>query len=123
MTNSNLVITKAPRGYDIAFRSIQQLDHSTTNHMFRMLVQNMKEAYEETIGWNEEEKYEEFTHKDGKFLIAVDSSNSQEILGFCYFRFEREGEADVIYCYELQVRVEYRHKHIGYELMKVSNTY
>lgn len=85
--------------------------------LFNILEKNMESIYTSCSGeWKREEKLEEFCNSEGKYLIAFEGDT---ILGFCYFTFQKEGKADVIYCYELQVLEEYRGNKIGVCLMEV----
>ena len=85
---------------------------------FELVKENLKELYEETIGWNEELKLNEMRAPNMHYLVVNDEKSS--LVGFCSFTEEFGTEVEnkwIIYCYEIQVRHQYRKQKIGTFLM------
>ena len=90
-----------------------------------LLRGNMKELYQATGGWDEQAKQAEMFSDQARFLVAVSPAAkaghilSNQLLGFCHYRFTEEDEDDVVYCYELQLAPKAQGLHIGSELLQV----
>jgi len=93
--------------------------------IFGLFTNNMKEMYEQTWGWNKDEKLRELFSPTSKFLMIVDDNDKGDdtIVAFAMFRFEWDDEDEpeypVLYCYELQTSNEFQGKGIGKHLMKL----
>ncbi|GAA5896700.1 GNAT family N-acetyltransferase [Sporobolomyces salmoneus] len=98
-----------------------------------LFVRNMQSLYESSEdGWNPDEKRKELFHSESRFFIlrsletgpTVTEKKKQEegFLGYTVFRFDTEDtageeEADVVYCYELQVEPDAAGRGVGRVLM------
>ena len=113
------------RVFKIQFISVSDMrKQGIFDSMMDVLRDHMKGNY--GASWNEEEKYQEFVETD-KYLVAMRMDAcfpycKKDILGFCGFRFTTEGDAEVVYCYELQVVSASRGMGVGREMMKVRFT-
>jgi ribosomal protein S18 acetylase RimI-like enzyme len=85
---------------------------------FELVRENLKPMYEETIGWDEESKLKEMSNPNMHFLVAF--VGESVISGFCSFTEEFDTEVKdrwIIYCYEIQVKNQYRGQKLGTTLM------
>ena len=87
---------------------------------------NMQTHYEraEGWGWKEGRKRGELASPDTRYLVArgVPGSDGSPgpLLGFLAWRFLPEGEADVLYVWEMQLAPEARRQGLGKHLMQMA---
>ncbi|PVU97703.1 hypothetical protein BB561_000369 [Smittium simulii] len=81
--------------------------------------------YDKLNRWDDSERYAEIFDKDMRFVLIYDIRQTQKttLVGFAGFNFSFEEtasdfEVPVLYCYELQVRGEYRGAGIGQKLIR-----
>ena len=85
---------------------------------FELVKENLKQMYEETIGWNDDSKLKEMQNPNMHFFVVNDEKSN--LLAFCSFTEEYGTEVEnqwIIYCYEIQVRSQYQKLKIGTLLM------
>ncbi|TPP67257.1 N-alpha-acetyltransferase 40 NatD catalytic subunit [Fasciola gigantica] len=92
--------------------------------MLNILCDNMKGFYKQSSWkWDTDLKREEaFSPKSWLLICRIRENESSQlplIAGFASFRFEREMERPVLYCYEIQLRDRYRGRSIGRYLMNI----
>ncbi|KZS03007.1 N-alpha-acetyltransferase 40 [Daphnia magna] len=107
-------------GLDVALKCCKasQLDKITIDQLFELLKKNMKQMYEESAwGWNEKDKFFEMTENSAWYLIA--STKEGKTIAFSHFRFDMDYGLPVLYCYELQLELECRHKGLGRFMLQV----
>ncbi|OON15789.1 acetyltransferase, GNAT family [Opisthorchis viverrini] len=101
----------------------QFLPEELLNDLFSILQKNMQLLYEQSSwGWDEDKKRAEtFSPKAWLLLcrIGVAQDSPKQMAGFVSFRFERESQYAVLYCYDIQLREEFRGLSIGRYLMDV----
>jgi len=95
--------------------------------IWTILEENMKQI-DSSFGWNPTEKQEELFHPLSRFIIArgVQANTTEAphddlsppVIAYVMFRFEREAQQDVAYCYELQVRQNMRRAGLGKSMMR-----
>lgn len=95
--------------------------------MFRLTETNMKELYTNSAwGWNGPAKRTEMSDKHSCYLCLFDGSQRQPSsscdsptmpCAFAHFQFDADYGREVLYCYELQIPVEYQRKNLGKLLM------
>eukprot|EP00936_MAST-01D_sp_MAST-1D-sp1_P001648 g1648.t1 len=103
-----------------------------------LTARNMAALYEASDwGWKPKEKREELTHDDARYIIvrakaasaatreAAEAAGAEAPpaegtpLAFIHFRFELEGEVEVLYVYDVQLEPAARRKKLGKHLMLV----
>ncbi|KAH8876478.1 N-alpha-acetyltransferase 40 [Schistosoma japonicum] len=94
-------------------------DVKIIDELMELLQNNMQSLYSSSSwGWNAEAKRDEaFSSKSWLIICRCQNSESQSIVGFVSFRFERENNHPVLYCYEIQLYPQFRHLHVGTFLM------
>jgi len=113
-----------------------KLDPKVTLKIFEIFENNMRVHYEETWGWNRNEKMKELFHPAARFIVVTNAKGVEtnlqynsvdipidpsEIVAFTIYRFdwddEDEPEHPVLYCYELQVLNSFQAHGLGRLLM------
>ena len=103
-----------------------------------LTARNMMALYEASDwGWKPKEKREELAHDDARYIIvrakaasaatreAAEAAGAEAPpvegtpLAFIHFRFELEGEVEVLYVYDVQLEPAARRKKLGKHLMLV----
>jgi len=110
-----------------------QLSSNEKEEIFNLLQVNMKDLYEQTWGWNKDEKWKDVFHPESRLIVVSVSPISSEEFGttepsvktisaFVAFRFtwddEDEPEYPVVYVYELQIAATHHRLGIGQKLMR-----
>ncbi|CAH8505059.1 unnamed protein product [Schistosoma turkestanicum] len=98
-----------------------QTDVAVIDELMQLLQENMQNLYlSSSWGWDAEAKRAEAFHSKSWLIICrCQMSETQSIVGFVSFRFEREEEYPVLYCYEIQLYPKFRHLHVGTFLMNI----
>lgn len=111
---------------------VSPLSLSLLEQCLNLFEGNMEDMYKSSSwGFDMEEKRNEFTHDDARFLIILadrgsketpsDSDTSQRVLGFAHYRYEEDDEDDptvpVSYLYELQIQSTHQKAGLGKRLM------
>jgi len=80
----------------------------------------MKSFYtDSSFGWDPPSKKLELFHRLGRFvLVRAGSDTESPIVAFTTFRFERDQDERVVYCYEIQVAGVFRRYGLGKHLMQ-----
>ncbi|VDQ11859.1 unnamed protein product [Trichobilharzia regenti] len=92
-------------------------DEAVIDELMSLLQQNMQDMYTASSwGWNAQMKRDEAFSSKSWLIICRKSVSSATPEGF---RFEREGEHPVLYCYEIQLYPQYQHLHVGTFLMEI----
>jgi len=109
-----------------------KIDPKVTLKIFEIFENNMRVHYEETWGWNRNEKMKELFHPAARFIVVTNAKGVErqdnsvaidpsEIVAFTIYRFdwddEDEPEHPVLYCYELQVLNSFQAHGLGRLLM------
>ncbi|GAA55050.1 N-alpha-acetyltransferase 40 NatD catalytic subunit [Clonorchis sinensis] len=118
--NSSDALSTTPSNFtlDLQCSRPQFLPEELLNDLFSILQKNMQSSW----GWDEDKKRAEtFSPKAWLLLcrIGVAQDSPKQMAGFVSFRFEREGQYAVLYCYDIQLREEFRGLSIGRYLMDV----
>jgi len=66
-----------------------------------------------SVGWHPTQKRKELYHRESRFLLV----GNDTLVAFSMFRFEREDDVDLIYCYELQVAPEAQRQGLGRKIV------
>ncbi|TEB34953.1 acyl-CoA N-acyltransferase [Coprinellus micaceus] len=99
-----------------AMRKTNELGADNKVAVFGLLTNNMREMLQESsMGWSVSKKKREVFHTRSRFIIAHDAQSS--LVAFSMFRFEKEDQCVVLYCYELQVEEAMRGLGIGRSLL------
>ncbi len=70
-----------------------------------LLTRNMQKMYEESEwGWNAKNKRAEMLEEAAWYLVATEKESGDR-MGFCHFRFDMDCDDEVLYVYEVQVRI------------------
>ncbi|KAK0465127.1 acyl-CoA N-acyltransferase [Desarmillaria tabescens] len=94
-----------------------ELSKSLREDIFAMLETNMRDFYlQSSFGWHPAEKRKEMFDPLSRFIVAR-RPDTQVLAGYSIFRFERENDLDMLYCYELQVSNTSRRNGLGRKLM------
>ena len=88
---------------------------------FDITKANMRELYAATPawGWNDSRKRSELFDSDSRFLIVRQRGEGGAPVAFAMFRFLIEGDADVLYVFELQLTDGVQRKGLGKHLMQL----
>jgi len=104
----------------ISCGKVTHLDQETVDWAFNLTKANMETLYEESHwGWNDKQKREEMTDEKAWFLIARVANDESHPVALVHFRFDLEGEDEVLYCYEIQLEKAVRRKGLGKFLMQI----
>nr|CAG4647601.1 EOG090X0MNC [Megafenestra aurita] len=102
----------------LKFFKIKDLQKDIANWCFDLLKRNMKQMYEESAwGWDEKEKVLEMTEEPALYLIAF--TQEEKPIAFSHFRFDVDYGQPVLYCYELQLELQYRQKGLGRFMLQI----
>jgi N-alpha-acetyltransferase 40 len=133
--------------FDVEFSHPRAMEEATMDWCLGLVRRNMKDQYiAARWGWSDGEKRKELENDHARFLLvrlktasaapadataAASSSSSStaatdefvsdskgELQAFVHFRFMLEGDAPVLYVYEIQCEPRVRGKGIGTHLMK-----
>jgi len=100
-------------------KRVTDMDKLTVDWAYELVKSNMQSLYEKDgeRGWNGKEKLEEMTEEEAWYLIARDQDSMP--VAFVHFRFDMEGETEVLYCYEIQLIPSVRKKGLGKFMMQI----
>jgi len=99
-------------------KKVTEMDKQTVDWAFGLTKTNMQTHYEKSEwGWKGEEKQEEMTEDQAWYLLARDQDSKP--VAFSHYRFDMEGETEVLYCYEIQLIPSVRKKGLGKFMMQV----
>ncbi|MBW0483153.1 hypothetical protein O181_022868 [Austropuccinia psidii MF-1] len=127
--------------WHIQIRKSRELTTNLKKECFEIFEDNMRETYNKSSnGYNVKEKKKELFHRASKFMLIssaseINSMNQKTLhsetqqsgcplAGFLMWRFDFEETltdemVEVVYCYEIQVRMEAKGKGLGKALMKL----
>jgi GNAT superfamily N-acetyltransferase len=80
--------------------------------LFNMIEKHMKGIYENTWGWNPDNKLAELFHDSARFILAFVESSPQPI-GFVHYRFELDRAEASAYIGDIHVDEAYQGKGLG----------
>ncbi|KZT05937.1 acyl-CoA N-acyltransferase [Laetiporus sulphureus 93-53] len=102
-----------------------ELNQEDREAVWTIFEDNMRGFYaDSTTGWDPTTKRDELFHPDSRFIVARQSvrvlpdGRPRPLSAYIMFRFEREEDEDVAYCYELQVNFRMKRYGIGKFLMQ-----
>ncbi|KAI8854195.1 acyl-CoA N-acyltransferase [Chytridium lagenaria] len=117
--------------YAFKLYAFSELPETLFEWAFQLVKSNLYDHYvkAEDTGWTDRRKRKEMSERDGKYLIAFQSTNNTEFpVGFMYFQFlseesydaedEKHGEVPVVYCLELQIEPSSQGHGLGSLFMK-----
>ncbi|KAL1919360.1 uncharacterized protein VTP21DRAFT_2053 [Calcarisporiella thermophila] len=109
----------------IDYFPFSQLSDELREWTFQLVKSNMYTLYANSNdGWNDSSKRREMSEEHARYLIAKQKSDGTPV-GFVYFQFTYEEtmddnvDAEVIYCYEIQVIPEATNKGLGEHMMRL----
>jgi len=109
----------------------QELPNELREQLWLLFEENMRTFYAQapSFSWDPEEKKEEMFHALSRVVLlqpiqldeGLQSPGASEspVVAFSMFRFEREDKRNMLYCYELQVRISARRSGLGKALLDV----
>lgn len=73
------------------------------------------------MGWVHEDKYAETFDPLSRFILvyADDDRKPEKLIAFALFRFDKDFDDNVVYCYEVQVKEGMRGQGLGRTLMSL----
>lgn len=109
-------------------RATSDLSADERAAIWATLQDNMQDMYvDSSWGWDPAAKQEELFHTYSRFILArnqdvitndtTNEAGQRPIIAYVMFRFDREEDEDVAYCYELQVCKDMRRSGLGRFLM------
>ncbi|KAI0080116.1 hypothetical protein K474DRAFT_1705122 [Panus rudis PR-1116 ss-1] len=116
--------------YTVRVALSTELSNPERAAVWRIADDNMQSiSKHSSLGWETHSKLEELFHRQSRFVIVhkctdqdPDSSSAvfeaERIVAFTMFRFDREDDYDMIYCYELQIDREAQRQGLGKFLMQ-----
>ena len=96
-----------------------QLKPEQLEFITSLTEETMKNHYEKSEnGWNRKQKEKEFKHETARILLVENEADSK-LVAFVHFRFELDDQQKnpVVYCYEIQMPVEWQNRGLGRHLM------
>ncbi|GAA5986369.1 hypothetical protein JCM5350_002896 [Sporobolomyces pararoseus] len=127
---ASLQVTLRDKSALLEMYDIGSLPREVKNWIWELFESNMKSLYEQSEdGWDPVDKRKELFHAESRFFVlrsnnlSIDSNAGEDnLLGYTIFRFDTEEtagdeEADVVYCYELQVEEIAQGQGVGRLLM------
>lgn len=131
--------TSSRNTFQVSYCATSALTPKQTLKLFEIFESNMKVHYEETWGWNKNERFKEIFDPASRFIIVSSSATMDgendappsvkdvdpaTIAGYCTYRFcwddDDEPEHPVMYVYELQVHSAHRGLGIGRRLTETT---
>lgn len=102
----------------ISSEPVTNLDEKSLDEIFELEKNNMKQLYEDCEwGWHDKKKREEMFDDRARYLIAKDVDG--RIVAFSHYRFDIDFDIEVLYCYELQLRPEFRRQGLGKFILQI----
>lgn len=103
--------------FQVKCSSAMSLSFDEQEEIFNIAQSNMRQIYETCgWGWRPTEKRNELFHFLSRIYFIYDEA-AKRIAGYAVFRYEFDDEEEpeylVLYCYELQVRPEYKRQGLG----------
>ena len=102
-------------------RKSTELSQAVKFQLFNLFETNMKKIYNQTWGWNEEDKKREIFAPDAYFLAVFEKDET--LVGFSMFKLcwddDDEPEFPVLYVHELHVSESYQRLSVGSRLMQI----
>jgi len=110
-------------GLDLVLETVRapDMDEATLSWAFEQVKTNMKPLYDEVykscqeLDW--EDKKEEMREDLAWYLLVRNQEGAP--VAFSHFRYDLDYGDEVLYCYQIQVQLEYRRKGLGKFMMKV----
>ena len=110
-------------GLDLVLETVRapDMDEATLSWAFEQVKTNMKPLYDEVykscqeLDW--EDKKEEMREDLAWYLLVRTTEGAP--VAFSHFRYDLDYGDEVLYCYQIQVQLEYRRKGLGKFMMKV----
>lgn len=93
-TNFQKYTSKDGTVIELSCDRVTNLPEDTVKWIFDLMERNMKKLYEQSWGWNEEEKHKEMTEDSAYYLIA---SCEGKKVAFSHFRFDVDQDIEVLY--------------------------
>lgn len=124
-------VSVADSRWRIQIKRSEELTVELKKQCFEIFESNMKQIYlKSKDGYKPKEKKRELFHPHSRFLLASragqDDESDAPIAGFLMWRFDfeecfsaEEGQVEVVYCYEIQLKPETRGKGLGKGLMEI----
>ncbi|CAH8621037.1 unnamed protein product [Dicrocoelium dendriticum] len=118
---NNLSLSPPDVAVDLRCCKPHDLSQDVLHDVFMILKENMQPLYDvSSWGWNDEKKWTEAFSSKAWLILSYASTSlalPTTLCGFVSFRFERECKDAVLYCYEIQLRNEFRGLSIGRHLI------
>ncbi|KAL5518851.1 hypothetical protein ACEPAH_534 [Sanghuangporus vaninii] len=113
--------------YCFIIRKSSELSDPLKERIWTIFENNMKSIYQtgNVFPWDPPEKQKQMFHEHSRFLLigsgsegAGSSVREEALLAYCIFRFERDGDRNVVYVYELQASDVARRLGLGRALIE-----
>ena len=107
--------TTNKNGIEVTTEFYQRLPQDLMKWALELTDHNMHDYYEQTWGWNENKKLNEFKDPGARFYVIRHEGNP---IGFIHFRFEFEDNLSHLYVYELQIDSKFQRHGLGKFLLQ-----
>jgi GNAT superfamily N-acetyltransferase len=105
-------------GIKSTFLSMKKCPEELEEFTFNVIENHLKTLYEETWGWEGDEKAAELYDSSARFLFAVPDVDPPEPFGFVHYRFELDRTETALYIYDIHVRDDVMGKGLGKALLQ-----
>ncbi|XP_067616625.1 N-alpha-acetyltransferase 40 [Eurosta solidaginis] len=103
--------------YKLYCRTKQDMDAKTLKWAFKLAERNVGPFYKALqMGWQPKIKQNELNKKWARYLVATDKSGQP--VAYTMFRFDMDYACSVLYCYEMQIEVDFQRQGIGKFMMQ-----
>lgn len=102
---------------DIDVASFKACPSEYTDWMFNLLVQNMRDVWDQSYPWDEVEKRAALFDRDSNYIIAFADSDP---IGFLHFKFEQQEGRFVIFIHDSQVEKQYQDSGLKQRLVRTA---
>jgi GNAT superfamily N-acetyltransferase len=98
------------QGLDVCLNSHSFCPPECREWMLDLQLRNMRDFYDASYPWSEEEKEGELFDKGSRFVIAA---NGRVPIGFVHFRFEQQSGQVVLFLMSVQLEPEFQKHRLG----------
>lgn len=119
-------------GLDLSIEFATKLSKEEAKWAFDLVQESMEDKYDASgYGWDDEDKMQELTEKEARFLIAREwpsepGATKGEAVGFVHFRFTVQGEVidkmagePQLYIYDIHIEDHSQRKGLGKHLLTI----
>jgi GNAT superfamily N-acetyltransferase len=98
--------------------AMQKCPEELEEFTFNLIETHMKTLYEETWGWEPDEKAAELYEPPARFIFAVPDVDPPEPFGFIHYRFEMDRTETALYINDIHVRDDVMGRGLGRVLLQ-----